>query len=194
MAFRTSNGVSASNLIPLAPTRPIPMKRATTAYFISCTLFSAAYSSAFVPAAPTVATLCSQKARAPSPITLNERAVHDGASVIDNSTLQRREFLSQIALSALIIPLPSTALSLEANENDASSNNKPFHSAAYGQEEYTNSIVASRDTNISPREVYDTIASDYLTNVLDVVNKDGGVARALDVGAGESFVFLVYIV
>jgi hypothetical protein len=37
-----------------------------------------------------------------------------------------------------------------------------FHSAAYGLEEYNNAIVASRDTNVSPREVYDTIASDYL--------------------------------
>jgi hypothetical protein len=177
-------------LLHLAPHLPtVPMKRATTAYFISC-IFSAAYSSAFAPAAPTVAIISSQNARSPSPITLNERAVHDDASVVDNSNVQRRKFLSQIALTPLI-PLPSTAL--EANENDASSN-KPFHSAAYGQEEYTNSIVASRDTNISPREVYDTIASDYLTNVLDLVNKDGGVARALDVGAGESYVFLIYIV
>ena len=37
-----------------------------------------------------------------------------------------------------------------------------FHSAAYGLEEYNNAMVASRDTNVSPREVYDTIASDYL--------------------------------
>jgi hypothetical protein len=37
-----------------------------------------------------------------------------------------------------------------------------FHSAAYGLEEYNNAIVASRDTNVSPREVYDTIGGDYL--------------------------------
>eukprot|EP00546_Thalassionema_frauenfeldii_P007702 CAMPEP_0178923136 /NCGR_PEP_ID=MMETSP0786-20121207/16548_1 /TAXON_ID=186022 /ORGANISM="Thalassionema frauenfeldii, Strain CCMP 1798" /LENGTH=256 /DNA_ID=CAMNT_0020597591 /DNA_START=75 /DNA_END=845 /DNA_ORIENTATION=+ len=50
-----------------------------------------------------------------------------------------------------------------------------FKSAGYGVEEYTNSIVASRDTNISPKEVYDTI--------LKLKTKDGG-TRALDVGAG----------
>jgi hypothetical protein len=42
-----------------------------------------------------------------------------------------------------------------------------FHSAAFGLEEYNNSIVASRDTNISPKEVYDTISSDYLRNIVD---------------------------
>eukprot|EP00547_Thalassionema_nitzschioides_P014537 CAMPEP_0194250424 /NCGR_PEP_ID=MMETSP0158-20130606/23022_1 /TAXON_ID=33649 /ORGANISM="Thalassionema nitzschioides, Strain L26-B" /LENGTH=258 /DNA_ID=CAMNT_0038987233 /DNA_START=20 /DNA_END=796 /DNA_ORIENTATION=+ len=49
-----------------------------------------------------------------------------------------------------------------------------FQSAGYGVEEYTNSIVASRDTNISPKEVYDTILK---------LQKKGG-TRALDVGAG----------
>ena len=43
--------------------------------------------------------------------------------------------------------------------------------------------MASRDTNISPREVYDTISSDYLKGVLDLVK--GRSPRALDVGAGE---------
>ena len=77
-----------------------------------------------------------------------------------------------------------------------------FHSAAYGLEEYNNSIVASRDTNISPKEVYDTISSDYLRGAYDAaINKDvvssssssisksrrkQGMSspRALDVGAG----------
>ena len=49
-----------------------------------------------------------------------------------------------------------------------------FRSNGYGREEYTNSIVASRDTNISPAEVYDTLAK--------LRTKDG--TRALDVGAG----------
>lgn len=67
-----------------------------------------------------------------------------------------------------------------------------FHSAAYGLEEYTNSIVASRDTNVSPREVYDTIASDYLVEAARVAaaaataasGAGGRPPRALDVGAG----------
>ncbi|KAI2497091.1 hypothetical protein MHU86_17408 [Fragilaria crotonensis] len=49
-----------------------------------------------------------------------------------------------------------------------------FRSNGYGREEYTNSIVASRDTNISPAEVYDTLAK---------LRTKGGI-RALDVGAG----------
>mmetsp|Transcript_45981 Transcript_45981/g.96531 ORF Transcript_45981/g.96531 Transcript_45981/m.96531 type:complete len:223 (-) Transcript_45981:1101-1769(-) len=70
---------------------------------------------------------------------------------------------------------------------DSSSEETPFHSAAYGREEYTNSIVASRDTNISPKEVYDTIASEYLKEAYDAALKEKGGAykpRALDVGAG----------
>lgn len=63
-----------------------------------------------------------------------------------------------------------------------------FHSAAYGREEYTNSIVASRDTNISPKEVYDTIQSDYLKEAFNAATSTGGGGaggpRALDLGAG----------
>ncbi|KAL7543257.1 hypothetical protein ACHAXR_012563 [Thalassiosira sp. AJA248-18] len=63
-----------------------------------------------------------------------------------------------------------------------------FHSAAYGQEEYTNSLVASRDTNISPKEVYDTISSEYLIEAFDAATKERGGdndgPRALDVGSG----------
>ena len=106
---------------------------------------------------------------------LFSRYDHNSMSTTD---LQRRFFLSQIVATALLLPYPSIASESIANEQ------LKFHSAAYGQEEYTNSIVASRDTNISPREVYDTIASDYLKDVLNAVSKEGGVARALDVGAG----------
>jgi len=57
---------------------------------------------------------------------------------------------------------------------------KPFVSAAYVRKELTNSIVASRDTNISPAEVYETIKR------LKKGGLNGGEtsARALDVGAG----------
>jgi hypothetical protein len=102
-----------------------------------------------------------------------------------NDILQRRAFLSRIGLAALI-PSASHArevVIISSESSNAPFTNKPFHSAAYGQEEYTNSIVASRDTNISPREVYDTISSDYLKGVLDLVK--GRSPRALDVGAGE---------
>lgn len=78
---------------------------------------------------------------------------------------------------AVDLPVETTQLSKEA----------PFHSAAFGNEEYTNSLVASRDTNISPKEVYDTISSDYLKEAYNAAIKDGGRdyrPRALDVGAG----------
>lgn len=55
---------------------------------------------------------------------------------------------------------------------------RPFISAASPKKEYTNSIVASRDTNISPLEVYDTLST-RLTRTAD-----SATARALDVGAG----------
>lgn len=99
---------------------------------------------------------------------------------ISTTNLQRRFFLSQIIATVSLLPYPSIASESIANDQLK----YPFHSTAYGREEYTNSIVASRDTNISPREVYDTIASDYLKNALDAVTKDGGIAKALDVGAG----------
>jgi SAM-dependent methyltransferase len=51
-----------------------------------------------------------------------------------------------------------------------------FRSLGYNRREYTNSIVASRDTNISPSEVYDTLLK------LKPTIPSG--LRALDVGAG----------
>ena len=50
-----------------------------------------------------------------------------------------------------------------------------FISSGYSRAEYTNSKTASRDTNISPKEVYDTL--------LQRVKSSGG-TRALDVGCG----------
>ena len=64
--------------------------------------------------------------------------------------MQRRSFMHKIAIPSTLLIMPSPVHSIE-DEDDA-----PFHSAAYGLEEYTNSIVASRDTNVSPKEVYDT--------------------------------------
>lgn len=118
---------------------------------------------------------------------------HRDGSIIGSSSQvdehsRRRSFLRQFATIipslALLMP-PRAAWSMDDSPNDATK--KPFHSAAYGREEYTNSIVASRDTNISPREVYDTIASDYLREAFDAAKARGGrqqSPRALDVGAG----------
>jgi protein-L-isoaspartate O-methyltransferase len=55
--------------------------------------------------------------------------------------------------------------------------NTTFETNAYNKQEYTNAIVASRDTNISPKEVYDTLLQ--LKSTKATTN-----LRALDVGAG----------
>jgi SAM-dependent methyltransferase len=57
----------------------------------------------------------------------------------------------------------------------SSSSEISFRTSAYGKQEYTNSITASKDTNLSPAEAYDTIR-DHVP-----VKKDG---LALDLGAG----------
>lgn len=86
------------------------------------------------------------------------------------------------------MPPPAQPIDLPDDDDTTKSHKETsFHSAAYGREEYTNSIVASRDTNISPKEVYDTIASDYLKEAFDAAMKERGGGygpRALDVGAG----------
>lgn len=56
-----------------------------------------------------------------------------------------------------------------------------FRTAGSGREEYTNSIVASRDTNISPKEVYDV-----LRQVLPRAPDGRGIALDLGAGAGVS--------
>jgi SAM-dependent methyltransferase len=98
---------------------------------------------------------------------------------IDGS-INRRSFICQVVSVSSAALMPS--FPAQAQEDK-------FHSAGYGIEEYTNSIVASRDTNISPKEVYDTIASDYLKEVYNTAIKERGnnnntPLRALDVGCG----------
>jgi len=105
----------------------------------------------------------------------------------------RRSFIRHIATtysSLVLAPLPAPAQPLTDSRDDTE--RAPFRSGAHGREEYTNSLVASRDTNISPKEVYDTIASDYLKEAFDAAMAKGrggnnnyhGSPRALDVGAG----------
>lgn len=100
----------------------------------------------------------------------------------------RRTFLSTVAAQTAFILCPTivTAAQNEIYEiMQPPDETRPFCSAAYSLKEYTNSIVASRDTNVSPLEVYETLlqklkpkpqksSSDTSTNKL----------RALDVGAG----------
>ncbi|KAL7525985.1 hypothetical protein ACHAWF_001587 [Thalassiosira exigua] len=117
-------------------------------------------------------------------------AAFDGEDVVEPSPerVDRRSFLRQAAtLSALAASAPNPSRAADPpSDAEGAREDITFHSAAYGREEYTNSIVASRDTNISPKEVYDTIASDYLKEAYDAATKGGGERspRALDVGAG----------
>jgi len=85
------------------------------------------------------------------------------------------------ATTNTIEPLPGKNQATKPpKETEAAAVDTNFKSAGYGREEYTNSIVASRDTNISPREVYDTIL-----NLKGKNNGDNGPPlRALDVGSG----------
>eukprot|EP00984_Skeletonema_dohrnii_P002570 scaffold902_cov77-Skeletonema_dohrnii-CCMP3373.AAC.1 len=104
------------------------------------------------------------------------------------SILPRRNFLQSSLLlgTVQIIRHPQAALAAEETTSipTLSDESKPFHSAAYTLKEYTNSIVASRDTNISPKEVYDTISSNYLQEAYDAAIKSNTTPKALDVGAG----------
>jgi len=107
------------------------------------------------------------------------------------TNLPRRSFfflapiLPSVAAQALDPVTPNgdnKNIPLEQQHQDI---NRPFVSAAFIRKELTNSIVASRDTNISPAEVYETILR------LKKESSDGGPSgstgpspRALDVGAG----------
>ena len=92
-----------------------------------------------------------------------------------NNNLNRRDILSK-AGSTIAVTLAPTRIS----------NAQDVFTTAYGKEEYTNSITASRDTNISPKEVYDSIQSFYVKYPLEQLKSKGMTreARAWDVGAG----------
>lgn len=75
----------------------------------------------------------------------------------------------------------------DASRNDSNaavivSPRRSFSTAAFGKKEYTNSIIASRDTNISPLEVYETLRLQLKKRESAEDPKIN--ARALDVGAG----------
>ena len=111
---------------------------------------------------------------------------------------------SLTAAASILLPPPAISHALDDSSssgdssNDASRPAEIFRTGAFGREEYTNSIVASRDTNISPREVYDSIESKFIAYPLERLREQqlqqqqaGADAaagqrrpRALDVGAG----------
>ncbi len=130
------------------------------------------------------------------------RGLHQPRSYSNSNTsllsiLPRRNFVQSSLLllgtTQIISNRPPIAIAAEDTPSttiisapSTSSETKPFHSAAYTLKEYTNSIVASRDTNISPKEVYDTISSTFLQEAYDaaIASNTNASPRALDVGAG----------
>lgn len=113
-----------------------------------------------------------------------------------NEELSRRRLIVGSSAAAVASLLLQPAISRADSDSDtADANTKAFRTGAFGREEYTNSIVASRDTNISPKEVYDSIESQYIKYPLEKLREQqqrqaGAGAtqqrqpRALDVGAG----------
>jgi SAM-dependent methyltransferase len=126
---------------------------------------------------------------APIQIISVRRCTISSSSTSLMSILPRRAFLKTSLLLPTTISASTTQIINRPNEAIAAEeDDKPFHTAAYTLKEYTNSIVASRDTNISPKEVYDTIASSYLQEAYDAAINSSSSSlsspRALDVGAG----------
>lgn len=116
------------------------------------------------------------------PLLLSACLLSTGSLSLSPSRLfsRRALFTNGIVAIASITTTTTTSNLLLLPALAAANTNTTFVTNAYNKQEYTNSIVASRDTNISPKEVYDTLlqlksnATDGTTNNL----------RALDVGAG----------
>jgi hypothetical protein len=66
---------------------------------------------------------------------------------------------------------------------DAAVDSRVFRSQAFGKEEYNNAFAASENTNVSPKEAYDTILSKVAPKELEVGGA-GRPLRVLDLGAG----------
>jgi len=97
-----------------------------------------------------------------------------GLASLNFDTSRRSVILDWTKAAVLVLPTVSLAIT----DEEGATTDRPFFSNAYSKAELTNAIVASRDTNVSPMEAYDTIRSQLRRNA----NSDG--ARALDVGAG----------
>jgi hypothetical protein len=86
---------------------------------------------------------------------------------------------------SLLLPSVSIAASEQpTSQPQPQPPSSPIFTLGFGREEYTNSITASRDTNISPKEVYDSIQSSYVKYPLEKAIQQKRIPRAWDVGAG----------
>jgi hypothetical protein len=87
-------------------------------------------------------------------------------SLVPTQQLSRRQALATSATAAAVsgmttaglsVSMPPPASAAEAASAAAAPPVVTFTTSAYGRQEYTNAITASRDTNISPAEAYDVI-------------------------------------
>ena len=96
----------------------------------------------------------------------------------------RRNFLNKVLTSATLLAPSISNAEQTSTSTSTSTSNPPIFTQGFGREEYTNSITASRDTNISPKEVYDSIQNSYIKDALERALKEQRIPRAWDVGAG----------
>uniref|UniRef100_A0A7S0BZW0 Methyltransferase domain-containing protein n=1 Tax=Proboscia inermis TaxID=420281 RepID=A0A7S0BZW0_9STRA len=78
----------------------------------------------------------------------------------------------------------STIDDVTSNESDNLKPEEEFISAGYTRYEMTNSIIASKDTNISPGEVYEIIQSKFMFDPIQSARNEKRIPRVLDVGCG----------
>lgn len=97
----------------------------------------------------------------------------------------RRGWFSQSSLSLLTASAVLTQRPTISRAEDGSTSTA-FRTKAYNLKEYTNSIVASKDTNVSPKEAYDVLFEAIAPLAADKSTKSSNpnTNRALDVGAG----------
>jgi 2-polyprenyl-3-methyl-5-hydroxy-6-metoxy-1,4-benzoquinol methylase len=129
--------------------------------------------------------------------TKRQSEANELSNTVDDS--HRRTLLStMIAVPSVVASFHDTnalameiAISTDPPNTSTSQNQlqrqpqKPFRSAGFDKKEYTNSIVASPDTNISPLEVYETLKQRLIMQQQRGSNSSNeSILRALDVGAG----------
>ena len=114
------------------------------------------------------------------------------SSQLSQPTITRDKFLVNTVctfLGSMILTINGELVGAEMENQEGEQKKEKemeFISKGWGREEYTNSITASRDTNISPKEVYDSIQSSYLQYPLEQIKLSGRTKppKVFDVGAG----------
>jgi len=139
-----------------------------------------------------IRTLSSNKNKAPSQHSFLSN--NNQKRPFAEETSNRRQLLfhyplivSTVVSSTCVLPTTCHANSPQTQTPSIASSTSletDFKTAAFGKQEYTNSIMASRDTNISPAEVYDSISSSFLLHSLQEAQKQNRIPTAWDVGSG----------